>query len=133
MANPYAVNPLGGFNIGAAVGGAIDQYQQKRAMEEEQLQQKNFQGLLKHEEPILFPDITYSFYPVYCGLFNIEYKQIPLREDFSLQLDDILGQLFAFFVLTIAAAESCIGLAIIILYYRNRGNISFNNRFSLKS
>lgn len=52
---------------------------------------------------------------------------------FSLQLDDILGQLFAFFILTIAAAESCIGLAIIILYYRNRGNISFNNRFSLKS
>lgn len=52
---------------------------------------------------------------------------------FSLQLDDVLGQIFAFFVLTIAAAESCIGLAIIILYYRNRGNISFDNWFSLKS
>ena len=52
---------------------------------------------------------------------------------FSLQLDDILGQLFALFVLTVAAAESSIGLAIIILYYRNRGNISYNNRFSLKS
>jgi NADH-quinone oxidoreductase subunit K len=52
---------------------------------------------------------------------------------FSLQLDDVLGQLFALFVLTVAAAESSIGLAIIILYYRNRGNISFNNRFSLKS
>ena len=52
---------------------------------------------------------------------------------FSLLLDDIFGQIFAFFILTIAAAESCVGLAIIILYYRNRGNISFNNRFSLKS
>jgi NADH-quinone oxidoreductase subunit K len=52
---------------------------------------------------------------------------------FSLQLDDVLGQLFALFVLTVAAAESSIGLAIIILYYRNRGNISYNNRFSLKS
>jgi NADH-quinone oxidoreductase subunit K len=52
---------------------------------------------------------------------------------FSLLLDDIFGQIFAFFILTIAAAESCVGLAIIILYYRNRGNISFNNRFALKS
>lgn len=52
---------------------------------------------------------------------------------FSLQLDDIMGQLFALFVLTVAAAESSIGLAIIILYFRNRGNISYNNRFSLKS
>lgn len=52
---------------------------------------------------------------------------------FSLLLDDIFGQIFAFFILTVAAAESCVGLAIIILYYRNRGNISFNNRFSLKS
>lgn len=52
---------------------------------------------------------------------------------FSLQLNDILGQFFALFILTVAAAESSIGLAIIILYYRNRGNISYNNRFSLKS
>ena len=52
---------------------------------------------------------------------------------FSLQLDDIMGQLCALFILTVAAAESSVGLAIIILYYRNRGNISYNNRFSLKS
>src|ERR1700747_1372453 len=30
-----------------------------------------FQALLKHEAPLLFPDITYSFYPVYCGLYGI--------------------------------------------------------------
>ena len=46
---------------------------------------------------------------------------------FSYYLDDMLGQLFALFVLTIAAAESAIGLAILILYYRNRGDISIEN------
>jgi NADH-quinone oxidoreductase subunit K len=51
----------------------------------------------------------------------------------SLQLDDILGQLFSFFVLTIAAAESSIGLAIIILYYKNRGHIFSATKILLKS
>jgi len=43
-----------------------------------------FQGLFKHDRPLLFPDITYSFYPVYCGLYGIESVQVPLREDFSI-------------------------------------------------
>ena len=43
---------------------------------------------------------------------------------FSVYLDDIFGQVFSIFILTVAAAESSIGLAIIILYYRVRGNIS---------
>ncbi|WP_034411004.1 histidinol-phosphate transaminase [Derxia gummosa] len=47
-----------------------------------------FMALLKHEQPLLFPDISYSFYPVYCGLFGIEYRTVPLRDDFSLALDD---------------------------------------------
>jgi len=47
-----------------------------------------FRGLLKQDKPLLFPDITYSFYPVYCALFDIEYQQIPLRADFSLNIDD---------------------------------------------
>ncbi len=37
-----------------------------------------FAGLLKHPLPLLFPDITYSFYPVYCGLFGIAYDTVPL-------------------------------------------------------
>lgn len=45
-----------------------------------------FQALFKHQQPLLFPTITYSFYPVYCGLFDITYKQIPLAEDLSLDL-----------------------------------------------
>ncbi len=37
-----------------------------------------FAGLLRHELPLLFPDITYSFYPVYCGLFGIAHETVPL-------------------------------------------------------
>ncbi len=47
-----------------------------------------FRGLLKKDKPLLFPDITYSFYPVYCGLFEIDYQQVPLRDDFQINIDD---------------------------------------------
>ncbi len=47
-----------------------------------------FQALLKHKHPILFPDITYSFYPVYCGLYQVPYELVPLAEDLTLQVDD---------------------------------------------
>lgn len=43
---------------------------------------------------------------------------------FSVFFDDVVGQLFALFVLTVAAAESAIGLALVVVYYRVRGNIS---------
>ena len=43
---------------------------------------------------------------------------------FSVFLDDILGQVFALLVLTVAAAESAIGLAILVIYYRIRGTIA---------
>lgn len=45
---------------------------------------------------------------------------------FSLYLDDVMGELFALLILTVAAAESAIGLAIIIIFFRNRGTISIN-------
>jgi len=45
-----------------------------------------FQALLKQKEPLLFPDITYSFYPVYCQLFNIDYQQVPLNDAFEIDL-----------------------------------------------
>ena len=47
-----------------------------------------FQALLKHELPILFPDVSYSFYPVYCKLYDIDYREVPLRADFELDLKD---------------------------------------------
>ncbi|GAB6967584.1 histidinol-phosphate transaminase [Komagataeibacter kakiaceti JCM 25156] len=37
-----------------------------------------FQGLLNHEDPLLFPDISYSFYPVYCGLYGIRHETVAL-------------------------------------------------------
>ena len=52
---------------------------------------------------------------------------------FSIYLDDLYGQLFSLFILTIAASESAIGLAIIIIYYRLRGNISINQTSILKN
>jgi histidinol-phosphate aminotransferase len=51
-----------------------------------------FLGLLKQDAPILFPDITYSFYPVYCRLYQIESHELPLAEDFSIRIDDYLKQ-----------------------------------------
>jgi NADH-quinone oxidoreductase subunit K len=43
---------------------------------------------------------------------------------FSSHLNDIVGQVFALFVLTVAAAEAAIGLAILVTFYRNRGSIA---------
>jgi histidinol-phosphate aminotransferase len=47
-----------------------------------------FAGLLKHNKPVHFPDITYSFYPVYCKLLGIDYKTIPLGKEFEINLAD---------------------------------------------
>jgi NADH-quinone oxidoreductase subunit K len=43
---------------------------------------------------------------------------------FSASLQDLVGQIFAMFVLTVAAAEAAIGLAILVVYFRNRGSIA---------
>jgi histidinol-phosphate aminotransferase len=47
-----------------------------------------FAALLKHDGPLLYPDITYSFYPTYCRLFGIEAVEIPLKDDFTIDLAD---------------------------------------------
>lgn len=49
-------------------------------------------ALLKHKLPILFPDISYSFYPVYCRLYEIEHIQVPLNAQFQLCVDDYLRE-----------------------------------------
>ncbi|TVP57378.1 MAG: histidinol-phosphate transaminase [Halomonadaceae bacterium] len=43
-----------------------------------------FQGLFQTGQPVLFPDITYSFYPVYCGLYGLEAVTVPLDEGFRI-------------------------------------------------
>ncbi|WP_375191663.1 histidinol-phosphate transaminase [Marinobacter sp.] len=47
-----------------------------------------FYGLFQHGEPILFPDITYSFYPVYCGLYGIPSKVVALTDSFEINPAD---------------------------------------------
>lgn len=48
----------------------------------------SFISFFKQSQPILFPDISYSFYEVYCSLFDIENVRIPLTEDFDISLSD---------------------------------------------
>lgn len=50
-----------------------------------------FFALFQQPRPLLFPDISYSFYPVYCRLYGIDYRTVPLMEDFTLRLDDFDG------------------------------------------
>jgi NADH-quinone oxidoreductase subunit K len=51
---------------------------------------------------------------------------------FSIYLQDLVGQIFTIFVLTVAAAEAAIGLAIIVIYYKNKGSIDVDKVSSLK-
>jgi NADH-quinone oxidoreductase subunit K len=68
-------------------------------------------------------------------LMSIELMLLAINFNFiifSIFLDDILGQIFALLVLTIAAAESEIGLAILVIYYRLRGVISVDYISTIK-
>lgn len=47
-----------------------------------------FHGLFQHDLPLLFPDVTYSFYPVYCGLYGIAHEKIALDERFRIRVED---------------------------------------------
>jgi histidinol-phosphate aminotransferase len=84
-----------------------------------------FHGLLKQPDPVLFPEITYSFYPVYCALYEIAFATIPLTGDFEIDLDDYArkngGVIFAN-----PNAPTGIGLprdAIETLLQRNTGSV----------
>ncbi|RQH04609.1 histidinol-phosphate transaminase [Paraburkholderia dinghuensis] len=47
-----------------------------------------FQALLKHDLPLLFPDITYSFYPTYARLYDVQYRTVPLDDAFAIRIED---------------------------------------------
>jgi histidinol-phosphate aminotransferase len=47
-----------------------------------------FHALFQHNAPLLFPDITYSFYPVYCKLYEIDYQTVPLNDSLEISLQD---------------------------------------------
>jgi histidinol-phosphate aminotransferase len=47
-----------------------------------------FAGLLKHDLPLLFPDVTYSFYPTWCGLYGIDYREVPVDDGLRVRVAD---------------------------------------------
>lgn len=47
-----------------------------------------FQALLKQQKPLLIPDISYSFYPVYCGLYDVKHQMVALTDSFEIDLQD---------------------------------------------
>lgn len=49
-----------------------------------------FYAFFSPDKPVLFPDITYSFYPVYTKLFGLDWREIPLNEDFTLPVEKFL-------------------------------------------
>ncbi|MBT3504829.1 MAG: histidinol-phosphate transaminase [Piscirickettsiaceae bacterium] len=51
-----------------------------------------FHGLFQQSSPILFPDISYSFYPVYCGLYRIDYDLIPLDDALAINTADYVRE-----------------------------------------
>ena len=51
---------------------------------------------------------------------------------FSIYLQNLVGQVFTMFILTVAAAEAAVGLAIIVIYYKNKGSINVDHIDSLK-
>ena len=93
----------------------------------------------------LFPSVILFLIGI-CGLFVVRTNIIVILMSlelmlfsvninfitFSVFLDDFIGQVFSFLVLTVAAAESAIGLAILVVYYRLRGFISIDMVSQLK-
>lgn len=51
-----------------------------------------FFGLLNHGRPVLFPDLTYSFYPVYCRLYGIPWQEVPLTGDYVIDIAAYRGR-----------------------------------------
>ncbi len=106
--NPYPPSP----RVLAAIAGATDRlrlYPDPRASElreaiavrygvapeevfagngSDEILAHTFQALLNHDAPLLFPDITYSFFPVYCGLYSIRYEQVPLDAAMRIRIAD---------------------------------------------
>ncbi len=111
--NPYPPSPLALAAIRAATDSTLRLYPEPtgRALREaiarrfglqaaqvfvgnssDEVLAHTFVGLLNHgpERPLLFPDISYGFYPVYCALYDIAHTRLPLAGDFSLRIDDYI-------------------------------------------
>ena len=84
---------------------------------------------------IAFLGTTLNYNSILITLMGVELMLLSSSLNFitySLYLNDIYGQIFAIFILTIAASESAIGLAILIVSYKVRGSIDLNDDSSLR-
>jgi histidinol-phosphate aminotransferase len=109
--NPYGPSPLALAAIAAGVNDSLRLYPDPAALQlrqaladyyaleigqvfvgngSDEVLAHIFHGLFQHPAPLLFPDITYSFYPVYCGLYGIDYEALPLGDAFELRVADYL-------------------------------------------
>lgn len=107
--NPYGPSPRAIAAMQAAVGDGLRKYSdpsnaglkdavaRRFGLTREQVFVGNssdevlahtFHALLKHELPLLRPDISYSFYPTYCSLYGIESLELPLNERFEVDVAD---------------------------------------------
>ena len=107
--NPYGPSPKAVAAMQAAVGDQLRKYSdpgnaavkdavaRRFGLERAQVFVGNssdevlahtFHALLKHELPLLCPDISYSFYPTYCSLYGIEAVQVPLNQRYQIDVDD---------------------------------------------
>ena len=107
--SPYGPSPLALEAIRAAASEALRLYPDPEATElretlaayhgvaanqvfvgngSDEVLAHTYAGLLKHEAPLLFPDITYSFYPVYAKLFGVAYETVPLDPAMRVQIGD---------------------------------------------
>lgn len=106
--NPYPPSPIAMKKMQEAIDGTLRLYPDPEASElreaiaryynlnpnqvfvgngSDEVLALSFQAFFQPGNPILFPDITYSFYPVYCNLFDLDYELVPLEEDFSIAVD----------------------------------------------
>jgi histidinol-phosphate aminotransferase len=107
--NPYGPSPKALAAMQAAVGDSLRKYSdpngtvvkdavaRRFGLAREQVFVGNssdevlahtFHALLKHELPLLSPDISYSFYPTYCSLYGIDAVQVPLNARFEIDIED---------------------------------------------
>jgi histidinol-phosphate aminotransferase len=107
--NPYGPSPRVAAAISAEVGEALrlypdpsavrlrDALAKRHGVDREQIFVGNgsdevlahtFQALLGHDAPLLFPDITYSFYPSYCRLYGVDYREVPLDGAMRIRVAD---------------------------------------------
>jgi histidinol-phosphate aminotransferase len=110
--NPYGPSPLAIAAMNKEIGDTLRLYPDPEGMQLKQAIAKRcqlttqhvfvgngsdevlahaFQALLKQDAPILFPDITYSFYPTYAKLYDVAYKTVPLSDTFTINVHDYLG------------------------------------------